>query len=213
MYKVIVSAILTLTLFGCGQEFQSYQFTKERFTKQSGVAIIDFRRKGVTLDLIKFANADGSRYKILDDSGYYRHAYHIDLSFIDSLWLGDTDPYVLLMEPGFYAFNNMSFTEDYGSFSTIYYTAAATTLINQSVDSFIARHGAFYVPPGETVYIGDIGIGYKLGAFQFGHVYNDDKISDFLKKKYPPLVDKVRRGEYFAGGAEYYYKDIINMTN
>ena len=43
--------------------------------------------------------------------------------------------------------------------------------------------------------------------------YNDDKISDFLKKKYPPLVDKVRRGEYFAGGAEYYYKDIINMTN
>ena len=85
MYKVIVSGILALLLCGCGQEYQSYKFSNERFTPQMGVAIIDLSPWGTSLDLIKFANADGSYFNMINDNGYYSHAYHVDLSFTNKL--------------------------------------------------------------------------------------------------------------------------------
>ena len=206
MNKAIISTTLSLMLFGCGQEYQSYKFSAERFTPEMGVAIIDMKRYAATINLIKFANADGSLYPILDDNGYYNHAYQLDPSVLDLLFsLGGSTPYVLLMEPGYYAFNDISYTVDHGLYYSNYSSIEGPALLEKNESYFIPVFGAFYVPPGEVVYIGDIFISYRSGNFSLKHTYYDEMISSFLKKQYPPLAEQVKRGKYYPGGMQHYF--------
>ena len=208
MNKVIISTTLSLMLFGCGQEYQSHQFSAERFTPEMGVAIIDMKRYKASVNLIKFANADGSPYPILDENGYYNHAYKLCPSVLDILFsLGGSTPSVLLMEPGYYAFNDIYYqVHHFLTDSTTYYSSIkGPSLLEQNENYFIPVFGAFYVPPGEVVYIGDIFISYKSGYFSFKHTYNDEKISRFLKNKYPPLAEQAKIGKYYPGGIKHYF--------
>jgi hypothetical protein len=148
MYKIILSALSLLALSGCGQPYQSYGFTPRDFSKEKAVVVMSIKgdasysllTQGLILEVIKFANDDGSYFPLMDENNYYTHDYHIHKHIFSKNIL------VMLIDPGYYSFNKIHLEVG----NTIYFSPQKVRAVmdTNSKETFLLPYGGFYAKKG-----------------------------------------------------------------
>lgn len=138
----------------------------------------------VSFDLVKVDEKSG----ISDEKTFYR----VEHGLLSKWGFGSKLEY-LMMEPGFYVIDNISWT----SGNTTYFTK------KDSIHTlFPILHGGFKIHPGSVNYLGDLVFtcdqNNALSIKKFDRF--TEALTD-LKARYPELSSKLTKTEFFPGGS------------
>lgn len=205
MKKQLVIFISVLSLFGCGQQYQTPRFDAHAFEQNKAVIILGIAPAGTVMRFAKFAEVDGTTDGQVDDDGYWKTAYRVTDHRLTTTFLGlhpgllEPALQVMMVDPGYYTIQG--FYYEIGDYR--YSSGKNAYDVAITHEGFGPRWGAFYAEPGSVTYIGDIEINYtgrNTHPFRFTHNYNIERMEKKIKKKYPALYDQVKRGSFYSGG-------------
>ncbi|MCP8351809.1 hypothetical protein [Candidatus Synchoanobacter obligatus] len=202
MRKIILSLMLITLLAGCGQQYQSARFEYTSFTQQTSVVLINLRPSITELEIVKFANEDGSLINTVTQDGFYTFAYNINR--FQQRYFEEEGNYVLLLNPGYYAIKRISVSNGPLHLSSPIFNDA----VRIDPLGFNPYLGAFYAPAGKVVYVGDLHMKYHpiTKLFRIKHVYHDRAAQRYLQATYPALSRQLTRGPYYEGNYRYQYE-------
>ena len=118
--------------------------------------------------------------------------YRVKPGFFSNLnpWAGQWK--ILMIEPGFYIIDNISWE----SGNTTYYTGEDWSLTSRPV-----KYGAFEVKPGTVNYLGNLEFGTnKKCELVISHTAQFSEAKEMLRKSHPEIAERLTQIEFFPGG-------------
>jgi hypothetical protein len=185
--------ICALLLCACNsRSYQDSEYVSSQF-KQEQKAVIVFTMRGqstftgaapkVTFDLVRINKEIG----VADG----QHIYHFSPGFFGGLNTWSKDYLCLMVEPGFYIIDNISWAQG----NVTYYTPKTALPIANPV-----QFGAFEVKPGSVNYLGDLEIYCHQAALGINKNNRFDQAKDALTKKHPELAPYLTHAELLPAG-------------
>jgi len=185
--------VLVLLLCACnGRSYQNSDYVSSKFAQQE-LAVVVFKIRGkstwtgaapkVTFDLVRIDKEMG-----LPDGKYL---YHFSPGFFGQWNVWDKDYLCLMVQPGFYVIDNISWAQG----NVTYYTPKGALPIACPV-----QYGAFEVKPGTVNYLGDLEIYCHQAALGINRMSKFEKAKDALEKKHPELAPYLAHAEFFPAG-------------
>lgn len=184
--------LLTMLLCACGgRTYQSSDYVSTKF-KEDHLAVVIFKLRGkssifgaapkVSFDLVKM----DKELDIPDGE----HIYHFSPGFFDKFNVWEKGYLCLMVEPGFYIIDNISWTEG----NTNYYTR------KELPTSAPVQYGAFEVKSGTVNYIGDLEIYCRQASLKINITNQFEEAKIALKKKHPELASNLVQADFFPSG-------------
>jgi hypothetical protein len=188
-----LSMMLVLLLCACsGRSYQDSEYVSSKF-KEEQQAVIIFKMRGkstftgaapkVTFDLVKIDKQLG----IADG----KHLYHFSPGFFSKLNVWDKDYLCLMIQPGFYIIDNISWTQG----NVNYYTDKGAL-----PTAYPVQYGAFEVKPGSVNYLGDLEVYCQQAALSINKVNQFEEAKAVLEKSHPELAPYLTHIEFFPAG-------------
>jgi hypothetical protein len=187
-----VGLLLAVLVSGCSSRtYQNSDYVVSKFEKER-LAVVVFTMRGkpsflggaprVNFDLVKIDKFFG----INDHNPIYRSS----AGFLGELNVWNQEYLCLMVEPGFYVIDNITWTEG----NTTYYTPS------EFVTSRPVKYGAFEVEAGSVNYVGDLEVSSQKGVLTIHRINRFEKAQEALKQKYPELAPHLTQTEFFPSG-------------
>lgn len=191
MYRLLIIVVVFLCACG-GRSYQDSEYVSSKF-EQGKMAVIMFKMRGrstfigsapkVTFDLVKINKQIG----IADG----KHIYNFSPGFFSKLNPWSNEYLCLMIEPGFYIIDNISWSE--GNIN--YYTSKGALPTANPV-----QYGAFEVKPGSVNYLGDLEVYCHQAALGINKINRFDEAKTDLEKNRPELAPYLTHAEFFPAG-------------
>jgi hypothetical protein len=191
--RVYLVLILSLLLCACsGRSYQSSEYVSSKFGQEQ-LAVVVFKMRGkstftgaaprVTFDLVKInkeiGTADG------------KHIYHFSPGFFGKLNVWGKDYLCLMVEPGFYIIDKISWSQG----NVDYYTPAGVLPTANPI-----QYGGFEVKAGSVNYIGDLEVYCRQAALGIDNFNRFDEAKVALEKNHPELAPHLTHTDFFPAG-------------
>lgn len=191
MSRLIV--VLALLLSACNNRvYQDSEYVSSKFSDQR-LAVVVFKIRGkstftgaapkVTFDLVRINKQIG----IADG----QCLYHFSPGFFGKLNTWDKDYLCLMIEPGFYIIDNISWSEG----NVNYYTPTNMLPIANPV-----QFGAFEVKAGTVNYLGDLEVYCHQAALGINKINRFEDAKAALEKKHPELAPYLTHADFIPAG-------------
>lgn len=185
--------VVTLFLCACsGRSYQDSAYVSSKF-KQEQLAVVIFKMRGksgligaapkVTFDLVRIDRQMG----VADG----QHLYHFSPGFFGKFNVWDQGHLCLMVEPGFYVIDNISWQQG----NVTYRTAEDFFPVASPV-----RYGAFEVKPGSVNYLGDLEVYCHQAMLGINKVNRFDDAKAALEKKHPELAPHLTHADFLPAG-------------
>jgi hypothetical protein len=185
--------ILSLLLCACaGRSYQSSEYVTTKFEEKK-LAVVVFKVRGkasflssapiVTFDLVRIDGQTGSA------DG--RHIYHYSPGFFGAYKAWSNDYLCLMVEPGFYIFDNISWTQG----NVNYYSPKGILPSSRPV-----QYGAFEVKSGSVNYIGDLEVFCHQATLGINCSNKFSEAKASLEKSHPELAPYLTHSDFFPAG-------------
>lgn len=184
--------VLCLLLSACGgRSYQNSEYITSKFTQEKKAVVI-FKIKGtstflgaapkVMFDLVRIDKQIGMADGII---------YHYAPGFFSALNVWDKSYICLMVEPGFYVIDNISWTQG----NVNYYTPKGIIPTSSPV-----QYGAFEVKPGSVNYIGDLEVYCQQAKLGINCTDHFNQAKDSLEKEHPELASSLSHTEFLPAG-------------
>lgn len=185
--------IFAVLLCACNsRSYQDSEYVSSKF-EQKQQAVIVFTMRGqstftgaapkVTFDLVRINKQSG-----LADG---QHLYHFEPGFFGGLNVWGKDYLCLMIEPGFYIIDNISWYQG----NVHYFTPKGSLPIANPV-----QYGAFEVKPGSVNYVGDLEVYCHQAMLGVNRINHFEKAKTALEKKHPELAPHLTHADFLPAG-------------
>jgi len=185
--------IFGLILSACtGRSYQSSDYISSKFQNQQ-LAVVVFKMRGtstftgaapkVTFDLVKMNRQIG----VADG----KTIYQVSPGFFSKLNVWDKGYLCMMLEPGFYIFDNISWSQG----NVHYYTAKGVLPTSNPV-----QYGAFEVKAGTVNYLGDLEVYCHQASLAINKTNRFDAAKEALEKDHPELAPYLTHADFFPAG-------------
>lgn len=191
MFRLFV--VLALFLSACNnRSYQDSEYVSTKFAeKKQAVVVFKMRGKSsllgsapkVTFDLVRINKQMG----IADGSA----TYHFSPGFFGIYNAWDKGYLCLMVEPGFYIIDNISWTEG----NVNYYATKDLVPTSNPV-----KYGAFEVQPGTVNYLGDLEVFCHQASLGISKTNQFDDAKAALEKDHPELAPYLTHADFIPAG-------------
>lgn len=201
LVKKVINIIMFVLMIGCSNLPSKYN--QKIFQEQyKAVVIIDI----VTPNLNFFNKYYEQKINFLlvklNDS--YNDPNKRETYFIntDSIFSGNYNNKLFMINPGIYYIDSMSWKENYYGYSTMY-----NTILPGISKTGLVVYGAFEVKPGDIAYVGKLllninNIKGKNFGFDIEKINDIDQIKkDLVKNKQNELINKIKEVKFYGKGS------------
>ncbi|MBS0615870.1 MAG: hypothetical protein JSR58_04895 [Verrucomicrobia bacterium] len=185
--------VLVVILCACSSRtYQKSEYVSSQFA-QDKLAVIVFKMRGkanfigaapkVTFDLVRINKEIG----VADG----KFIYNFSPGFFGKLNVWGKDYLCLMIEPGFYIIDNISWTEG----NVNYFTPKGALPMANPV-----QYAAFEVKPGTVNYLGDLEVYCHQALLGINRVNEFDKAKASLEKNHPELAPYLTHADFLPAG-------------
>ncbi|MDB6096090.1 MAG: hypothetical protein JWM09_368 [Francisellaceae bacterium] len=196
--------LIALMISGCGKKYANPTVKQDEFLQgQKAIVITKMIHPYKALFFNTTMPVDYSLSKV--DENYSdkikRHEYRGNLN---TFLLKDTYD-ILMIDPGIYALESMSYSIDNYNYITSYFTTADG--YNPDTENFV--YGGFSINPGEIIYLGDFDINLNANNFGIWIQDNYDKAKAYFDKRYPLISNTIIKKALLRRGP---FKEILPLS-
>lgn len=202
MSRLVILGLMLLCACG-GRSYQSSEYVTSKFEKEQ-LAVVVFKMRGtsnffgaapqVTFDLVKI----DKQLRLADGE----HLYHFAPGLF-TLGPWSKEYLYLMVEPGFYIIDNISWTQG----NTRYYTPIGALPVTTPV-----QYGAFEVTPGSVNYIGDLEVYCHQAALHINHANRFEEAKAALEKSHPELAPRLIQADFLPAGYVMPFQEIYQSN-
>jgi hypothetical protein len=185
--------VFLLLLCACSRRsYQESEYVSSKFEReQLAVVVLKMRGKStfigaspkITFDLVRIDKQRGT------SDG--KHLYHFSPGFFGKFNVWSKEYLCLMVEPGFYIIDNISWTQG----NVNYFTP--TGMIPTACP---VQYGAFEVKPGSVNYLGDLEVYCHQAALAINRFDRFDETKAMLEKNRPELAPHLTYADFFPAG-------------
>lgn len=184
---------LAFLLTACsGRIYQNPEYVPSQF-KENQKAIIVFQLRGRSTFLGAAPKVEFDLVRINKQIGVAdgKYIYHFSPGFLGGLNTWDKEYICFMVEPGFYIFDNVSWSEG----NAHYFTPKGALPTANPV-----QYGAFEVGAGTVNYLGDLEVYCRQASLAINNINRFDKAKASLEKKHPELAPHLKHVDFLPAG-------------